>query len=741
MALQSQAQVFIVEKITPVPRPMPSPYSWAPFEIQSTKVNAKIHDFVASTTVEEQIYNPNAAPLEGMFLFPVPKGAQLDKFTMDIDGKPVEAELLNSEKAKRIYEDIVRKMKDPALLEYAGRDLFRVKVFPIPPHGQKRLVFSFTQLLKTDSGLSEYVFPLNTEKFSAAPLKNVSIHVEIEGQQPLKTIYSPSHSVEIKRHASNTATVTFNANDIKQDTDFELLFMSKKEDMDATLMTYGTGDDDGYFLFLASPGIDTKDQKPIAKDVVFVLDTSGSMAGNKLNQAKKALQFCVENLNEEDRFEIIRFSSDVESIFNEMTTASESAKAKAGESIKKLKSIGGTDINAALTRALSLQDKKSTRPFLIIFLTDGQPTVGETDNEKIVASVNNTASGHARVFCFGIGTDVNTHLLDTITEQTRAYAQYVLPEEDIEVKVSTFYSKIKDPLLANLKLTIPNSIGATKLQPTSLPDLFKGDQLVVVGRYSGTGKAKITLEGTANAKTKDFTYHVNFQSKNTDNDFIPRLWATRRVGWLMDQIRLHGESVELKDEVTQLAREYGIITPFTAYLILEDEQHRNVPSTQSTLPDLVNNTRAQSQIHEQYRIYNKQASGRVALQNSMGSRALQSAANANDGLEQMNRIQLEGKSSETPQSLYAGTNVEMEKNQTTQNQKSRYVAGRCFYQNGNQWVDAGVQKIKNQNAIRIQFNSKDYFTFMANNPQALKWLSLGRNLQLIVNNSLYEIYE
>lgn len=742
LALQSRAQVFIVEKITPVPRPMPTPYTWAPLEIESTAVNAKIQEDIAKTTVEERICNPNSTPMEGTFLFPVPKGAQLDKFTMDIDGKPVEAELLKSDKARGIYEDIVRKMKDPALLEYAGRDLFRVKVFPIAPHGQKRLVFSFTQVLKSDSGLTEYTFPLNTEKFSAAPLKNVHIHVEIECQQPLKNIYSPSHSVDIQRHAPNTATVAFNAKNIKPDTDFELLFMSKKEDLDATLMTYKTGEDDGFFLLLASPGIDAKNQKIIAKDVVFVLDTSGSMAGNKLTQAKKALQFCVENLNEEDRFEIIRFSTDVQSVFNEMIPANDHSKVKATDLIQKLKPIGGTDIQSALAKALSLHDEKSTRPFLVIFLTDGQPTVGETDNEKIIASVNNTTSGHARVFCFGIGTDVNTRLLDSIAEQTRAYAQYVLPEEDIEVKVSSFYSKIKEPQLANLKLTIPDSIGATKLQPTALPDLFKGDQLVVVGRYSGTGKAKIKLEGTANGKLKEFAYSVNFEKRNTDNDFISRLWATRRVGWLMDQIRLHGENTELKDEVTHLAREYGIITPFTAYLILEDEQRRNVPPSKITLADLARNPQARAEVHAQYRVFEKQQSGRVALQNSMGGRALQSAANANEGLEQMNQIQLQGMSHTMSSSVAAGKDIGMIFNQNRQNQQSRYIAGRCFYQNGNQWVDTEVQKLKNPTAaIRIQFNSKEYFTFMRNNPQALKWLSLGQNLQVVVNNSLYEIYE
>ena len=192
----------------------------------------------------------------------------------------------------------MRKLKDPALLEYADRDVFKVRIFPIEPNSKKRIKLSYTQVLKADAGLVSYVYPLNTEKFSAKPIKNVSVKVELQNDRPLKSIYSPSHAVEIKRHGPNRATVGFEATDVQPDTDFALYFAPEKDELGVNLLTHKTGGEDGYFLLLVSPGVDAKDKKIVPKDVAFVLDTSGSMAGKKLEQAKKALSFCVENLNE-----------------------------------------------------------------------------------------------------------------------------------------------------------------------------------------------------------------------------------------------------------------------------------------------------------------------------------------------------------------------------------------------------------------------------------------------------------
>ena len=324
-------------------------------EVSYVKVQTRITDQVAVTSVDQEFYNPNAARLEGTFVFPIPKGAHINKFTMEIDGKQVEAELLPAEKARRIYEDIVRKLKDPALLEYAGRDVFKVRIFPIEPNSKKRITISYTELLKADDGLVSYVLPLNTEKYSAKPIRNVSVKVELESKRPLKSIYSPSHSVEVKRNGANRATAGYEATDIHPDADFALYFAPEKDEIGVNLLTYRRTDEDGYFLLLASPGVDVKQNQVVMKDIAFVLDTSGSMAGKKLEQAKKALQFCVENLNDGDRFEIIRFSTEVEPLFDKLVPASKPNRTKAEDFIKDLRPMGGTAIDDALRKALALR--------------------------------------------------------------------------------------------------------------------------------------------------------------------------------------------------------------------------------------------------------------------------------------------------------------------------------------------------------------------------------------------------
>jgi Ca-activated chloride channel family protein len=744
----AHADGFIVVEprpIPPGPHPWPHPprYVFAPLEVAYHHVTVKIDGQIATTSVDEDFYNPNPARLEGTYLFPVPKGSQIDKFTMDIGGRQVEAELLAADKARQIYQDIVRKMKDPALLEYADRDVFRVHIFPIEPNSHKRVTLTYTQVLKEDSGLIGYEYPLNTEKFSAAPIKNVSVKVELDTKRPLKTIYSPSHSVEIKRDGSSRATVSYEANDVTPNTDFALYFAPEHTEVGVNLLTSKSSGEDGYFLLLASPGVDGK-EKVLPKDVAFVLDTSGSMAGQKMQQAIKALQFCIENLNNDDRFEIIRFSTEVEPLFDKLVGANQANREKANNFVKDLKAMGSTAIDDALKKALSIQSSRDNRPFVIVFLTDGEPTIGTTDPGEILAHVKKENEGNTRIFCFGIGTDVNTHLLDGIAEQTRAFAQYVLPEEDLEVKVSSFFSKIKDPVLTNPELKISGDVRASKMYPTPLPDLFRGEQLIAVGRYSGHGSAAVTIEGKVNGETKNFSEDVKFPEESSENSFIPKLWATRRVGYLLDEIRLHGENAELRDEVTDLARKYGIVTPYTAYLIVEDESKRNVPMAMQSFRLLSRDREAESYAKQNWESFKNETGGEKALAGARYGGSLKMADNSASTLQAATAANRAlGISGPVPAITAAApapeSNVRLA--QYSNEGQGQFVAGRNAFLNNNQWVDSLVQKNANAKHVRIHFNSPEYFALAANEPKALPWLALGQNVQFVLNGAIYEIYE
>ena len=727
---------------------------YAPLEITYHHVNVKIDGQIATTSVDQDFYNPNPERLEGTYIFPVPKGAQIDKFSMQIGDKQVEAELLSADKARAIYEDIVRKLKDPALLEYAGRDVFKVRVFPIEPNSHKKITLSYSQVLPSDAGLVSYLYPLNTEKFSAKPIKNVSVTVNLDCKRPLKTIYSPSHAVDIKRDGANRATVTYEVADAQPDTDFALYFAPEQDEVGLNFLTYRKAGEDGYFLLLASPGMDVKEKQVVAKDVVFVLDTSGSMAGKKIGQAKKALDFCVENLNDGDRFELVRFSTDVEPLFDKLVDATEANRTRASDFIKDLRATGATAIDDALRKALSLRPADGGRPFVVIFLTDGMPTIGEVNEERILANVKNTDAGRTRIFCFGIGTDVNTHFLDQLTEQSRGYSQYVLPEEDIEVKVSSFFAKIKEPVLANPTLKFTGDVRATKMYPAALPDLFKGEQLVVAGRYSGKGSSAVVIEGMVNGSTRKYTYEVKFPEESSDHDFVPRLWATRRVGSLLDEIRLHGENSELRDEVTSLARKYGIVTPYTAYLIVEDEARRGVAVNLRSMQNFDKDVTVQQEAKKSWSMMNSAISGEVAIGGAQLNDSLKNAAalpptgggfggggagGRRGGAGAFARQSLA--LPDAPMAAPASPAAKAREQMVQYSQQSKFVSGRNFFQNGNQWTDSEVQSNQAARHTRIQFNSPEYFDFVVKNKAAAPWVALGQNVQFVLDGVVYEIYE
>jgi Ca-activated chloride channel homolog len=766
----------------PPPRPAPPVhhvwhrphYVFAPMEVVFHKVDVSIEGQQATTRIEQEFFNPNNAVLEGEYIFPIPKGAHLDKFSMRIGDKDMEAELLDAAKARAIYEEIVRKQKDPALLEYTGRPAFRVRIFPIEPHSRKKVNIAYTELLKVDGGIATYLYPLNTEKFSAQPLKTASIKVTVTGQSPIKALYSPSHAVDIKRDGDKRAVVGWEASNTRPDTDFQLLFSTAETEVGLSLITHKREGEDGWFLLLASPGADmgkAKDVNP--KDVVFVMDTSGSMAGKKLEQLKKAMAFCVENLNDTDRFELVRFSTEAEPFFEKLADATKANRDKAQEFIKGLKPIGGTAIADALERSLKLKPGDNSRPFVVVFLTDGKPTIGETDEERIVARVARDQASTTRIFSFGIGTDINTHLLDKITERTRAASQFVLPEEDLEVKVSNFFTKIKEPLLTNLKFEFPAGVKVSKLYPNPLPDLFRGDQLVLTGRFatddSTTREGDITLDGTLNGEPKRMTQRVKFATDQKGNEFIAQLWALRRVGWLLDEVRLRGESKELRDEVVDLARRFAIVTPYTSYLIVEDEARRGVPLTSRSLQLLDQNRETRAYYAKGLADLSKKDGYDGALA-GRANEALKNAQTVAPALARARQDNIGGivagnvapgdasaggaiAAAPAPKAGTGGLPSERARGITgaagevlrrldAVEQQTRMVNGKTFAQNGAVWNDTTVQAAKKDaKRNRVQFASPEYFDLLTEKPDSAQWLALGNSVTFTLGEEVYEVYE
>ncbi|TFG50312.1 MAG: VWA domain-containing protein [Anaerolineales bacterium] len=565
------------------PDPVALEDSW--LTIRYHRVSVLIEGQIAVTRVEQEFLNQYDWEVEGTYIFPMPAGASISKFVIWVDGVPVEGKILPAEEARQIYENIVRERRDPALLEYVGTGAVQARIYPIPPGGSRKIELEYSQVLETDNGLISYVYPLNTEKFSARPLEDCSVRVEINSAQPLRNVYSPTHQdrIYIQRDGDRRVVLGYEERDVLPDQDFELIYSVSEEDLGLQLLTYpdlageSGFNQEGYFLLLAAPSVEV--DQIIPRDIVLVLDTSGSMEGEKLIQAKEASRYVLTHLNQEDRFNVVVFSTGVKHFAHDLQPISNASQALSW--IGGMQALGGTNINQALLEAIAVrtpvESGESGRPLVILFLTDGLPTEGVTDVQQILANVGASDSEDLRLFAFGVGDDVNTELLDVLAEGNRGLVSYVRPGERIDEEVSGLFAKIKTPVLTDLEIDF-GEILVDEIYPPVLPDLFAGTQLIITGRYRlpgiGAGISEIQLSGSVNSQKKTYSFPVDFSTADEplgSNSFIPRLWASRKIGYLLNQIRYQGENTEWVDAIIQLSIRYGIITPYTSFLIDEDD--------------------------------------------------------------------------------------------------------------------------------------------------------------------------
>jgi Ca-activated chloride channel family protein len=711
----------------PAVRPVTSPY---PLEVKYHHVETVIEEMAAVTNVDQEFYNPTSRRLEGYYLFPIPENAVIGKFSMYIDGKETEAELLDAKKARGIYEDHVRRIIDPALLEYYGRGMFKARIFPIEPRSTKRVKISYKETLEKNNGTVGYVYPLNTEKYSAAPLGDVSVKVTVKTGKSLKSIYCPSHEAEIVRKSKHRAVVGYEAKNVRPDRDFSLYYSTGESKFGISLLTFREAGSDGFFFLNISPDYDIGKSDIEDKDITFVLDVSGSMAGKKLEQAKRALRFCVANLNAGDRFEIVRFSTEAEALFGTLEPAGAASRKKAEKFIDNLKAIGGTNIEEALRLALAAK-KKDGRPRTVLFITDGRPTIGKTGDAELLSMIKDANGAGTRIFTFGIGNEINTILLDKITAATNAYRTYVTPEEDIEIKVSDLYTKVQSPVFTGLSIDFGKTVDARLLYPKKLPDLFRGSSITILGRYRGHGAGTMVLSGTVRGKGQELTYRAGFPESDGSHDFIAPLWAARRIGYLLDQIRLNGEDRELIDEVTQLAKTYGIVTPYTSYLILEDEdrlvRQNRIPEEARSLSGFAKKLDAPVMKEQKMEFEAiKGVSGAPAARASSEVQAMHRTKNIEKMLQGSSRLSYRKKNGST------GNLARQVKN----------ILGRAFYNNGAGWIDIAVQKQKKGvRKNRIKFAGAEYFKLLKKHPSAAQFMSLGKNVTFVTGGEVWEIYE
>lgn len=570
----------------PIPRPVPVPEST--YKIKSLDVSAKLSDQIARVQVSQSFVNTGSRQMEVAFVFPLPYDGAIDQLTLLVDGKEFPAKLLDAKQAREQYEAIVRKNQDPALLEWMGTGMFKTSVFPVPPGAERKVTLRYSQLCRNVNGLTDFLFPLSTAKYTSHPVEEVKIGLSIESQVDIKNVYSPSHTVDIKRPDNKHAQISYSAKNEVPTADFRLLFDVGKEKVGASVVSYRPSEgEDGYVLLLASPAIKAADEERPKKTVLLVLDRSGSMSGEKIEQAKNALKFVLNNLREGDTFNVIAYDSEVESWRPELQKFDEASRKAALGFVEGIYAGGSTNINGALSSALN-QLKDSSRPSFVLFFTDGLPTVGETNEGKILANAKQANRVRARVFAFGVGYDLNARLLDKLVRENHGQSEFVRPSENIESSVSRLYERIGAPVLTDLAIrfdvegakTEEGSI-VNRQYPKEVTDLFAGEQLVVVARYKKPGDAKVTITGQVGTNEQKFDFPAKLVDKSGDDSqaFVEKLWAMRRVGEIIDELDIKGKNEELVKELVGLSTKHGILTPYTSFLADENINTRDLATS------------------------------------------------------------------------------------------------------------------------------------------------------------------
>jgi len=667
-----------------------------PYSIKYDLIQVRIDNNIAHTEVEQVLRNETSSPLETEILFPFPEGAAVTRYSMWMGEKRMNGELLDKNQARSTYQEIVRKKKDPALLQFVGAAAFRSSVYPVPPRGEKKLRFAYDEVVPYQDGVYKYSYILGTGDFSEKPFEKLAIEMKIHTKTSIRNVYSPTHEITVKRIDENTVEVSYSDTNVRPLMNFELYYTVSEDDIGLNLMTYKNKGEDGYFMVMATPKLDLKEEDIVAKDIVFVFDHSGSMSGEKIRQARGALEFCLNSLNEKDNFNLITFSTTVESLNEGLVKATPENVRRALDFVGKMRASGGTDIHSALEVAVSQIGEADAE---IIFLTDGLPTIGPKE-PQIVKLMAASAKERIRMFNFGVGNNVNTHFLDRLSRDHGGFSTYVRPEEDIEIKVSSFFSKITYPIFKEIKFSF-GSIDVYDVYPPKLSAIFKGSQVLVFGRYRNSGDTEVRLTGRTDDDKKVFAYKTSFPEERTVNEFIPKIWASRKIGYLAEELRLNGTDKELIDEIVQLSKEYGIVTEFTSFLVHEDR----------------NMSRAEMNEATEYNF--KDAN---AMQN--GSWAISQNVNSF-------RLQGNGRIFDNNNNDRSGRLVDM-------NGQTRVIGDRAFYRRNGQWIDSTLEKYKPEEEIK-NFSAK-YMKFSDDNEDYNRYMSVGNDVIINVNGRAVRFY-
>lgn len=738
----------------PLPRVMPPVRPGQPgflYDIAKLEVDALIRNQVAEVQVAQTFRNRSSRTLQVKFVFPLPYDGAIDQMTFMVDGEELEGRLLEADKAREIYQSYVRRNQDPALVQWIGTGMFQTQVFPVPAGAVRTVSLRYTQVCKRQGALNDWLLPLSPTKFTTSPIGEISIRGRIRSETKLGNVYSPSHDLEIEREGDKVARFAYTAKETVPRRDFRVLWDTGDEAVQMSVVSHRPdADKDGYFMLLIQPQFPAveKSKKKVGKNVILVLDKSGSMRGEKIDQTRRAAAYVVGKLRARDRFTLINYDSRVETFRSELTSGDKTTRDDAADYIDSMLAGGSTNIDEALAKALEFSGE-ADGPAYVVFMTDGQPTVGEKNGMKIAENVKSRLSEQTRLFSLGVGHDVNSRLLDKLASICLGQTMYVRPGEPLDDVVSQLYDRIGAPALtdAKLELLVDGKEGRTRqIYPANMYDLFSGDQLVIVGRYRKSGEVKIKLTGNFMGKKQEYEYSAEFAKKTGSgrSAFVERLWATRRIGQIIDDIDLYGENQELVDELIGLSKKHGILTPYTAYLAEERTDINDIAQgrrlAQGNLQALSEEAGARAFRQRNFKSQLKSAGRAGQLSDSFGMNLDTKAPTGGGFGGGMSGVGQQNALPAAPAAGGAPAPAAGNKQLAGKRLAVRQIGGRTFFLKGDRYIDSQASDEQIAKADEIEQFSQAYFDLIEKLGERSKaFLAESTRLLVVIDDKAYLI--
>ncbi|MEO5904411.1 MAG: VIT domain-containing protein [Gemmatimonadaceae bacterium] len=670
---------------------------------QSSDVRAELADQVLRYEVTETFVNRGNGIGEADYIFPLPKGAAFQDLKLSINGELVSGETMSADRARAIYEQIVRQQRDPALVEWMGYGMLRARIFPIAPGEVKKVVVRF-QMVAEREGDALRIDYTQGKAFRGGIVRLVdsgrddasrgSFTLAYPGDAKYGSAYSPTHALTTARRGDRReVTVSGSASEITL-----LVPVRRSSEPAISVLSYAPRNDDGFALITLSPPAVAPRVTP--RDVTLVLDVSGSMSGVKIQQARAAGKQVLATLNSSDRFRLIDFSTDVRSFRDAFVRATRENVEQGSRYLESLDASGSTNISGALDAALR-EAASSDRLGLVLFVTDGEPTIGERDPDVIAARVARLR-GNRRIFSFGVGADLNAALIERLAVEGRGTAQFVRPDESVERAVSVVASRLTNPVVTDVRV-YADGVRLLKRLPAEAVDIFAGQDFAMLTRYSGSGATRLRFEGqTANGPVS-WTSRVAFPSSSRENSFVARLWATQRIGYLSAEKRRNGRSREIDDEIRDLGERYAIPTEFTSYLVVE--------------PGMMNQA-----------VIRQRASGTVAGVATGAANAPSPSAKAFDAARAASEQR-------AAKSLAAADEIDFAKRNTSG--VTRRVGARLFTFRAGTWTDAA--RSDSVRTVKIKPFSEAYFKLIDAIPELREVFALGEKVVVATRRLTIEV--